>query len=144
MIKKFFNKIYNFIQWTKKWHFFHFFINGTTLIILFLVTAFFLFIYTYINNPTIICINSNRRNNADDNFILFIFFEHAFATFCTGIIGLFVEIIFLLRKLLINKKCCITSKFLLCNKFYNIYYILSFLSTIFSWIICFYLYFFYA
>ena len=143
MFKLIFTKLNNFIQWTKKWHFFHFFVSGAALLTLFFAVVLVMFIITYLNDPYSIRINAKNSCNGDVS-ALIAFSEYAFATLCTGIIGIFINVFCILKHLIYRKNCCITSKLLLCNKYYNIYYIIFFILTIVSWIICFILHFFFA
>ena len=104
-----FSEINNFIQWTKKWHICHIFINIYTCI-------FYLALYCSISRDLHIFINALAENLTISLFFLFCMLYYAL------IIILIISVIEHIKK----KKLRIQNKVLLYNKIYHIYYTHSF------------------
>lgn len=129
MLKKIFNKIDNFIQWTKKWHFFHIVFVGP---LTFLITYFFVLI------PLIIIQNPPSQSITTDEFDI----DIPILFFCAGFIVIifiillffacFAQLISFLISLINKKTCYIKNNFLLHNKFYDKYYKVSTISLFIS------------
>ena len=122
MLKKIFNKVDHFIQWTKKWHFFHIVFVGP---LTFLITYFFVLI------PLIIIQNPPSQPITTDEFDI----DIPILIFCAGFIVIifiillffacFVQLVLFLISLINKKTCYVRNNFLLHNKFYNKYYEIS-------------------
>jgi hypothetical protein len=105
MLKNIITKFNNFIQWTKKWHICHIFVN-------IYACAFYLTLYCSISNDLNFFINEFEENILTS--MLFLYFMLYYAL----IIVLLIAIIEHLKK----TKLRINNKFLLHNKIYHIYY----------------------
>ncbi len=127
MIKKLFLKIYDFIQWTKKWHFCH---------VVFVGASFFgLAIYLYFLLFDILTFN--LTSFLLDIFKIFYYYSLYFiVTFAHFLFvpAIIIQIFFVIFNLIRHKKVPITSDFLLNNKKYNIVYVFAFLITIFLYL----------
>ena len=127
MFKKIFKRINDFIQWTKKWHFFHVFIIPNT----------FTFMFICFVMPKCSLLLMDYYSNAE---IVIIFFTICFLALIThAIIALCAQIFFLLSNWIKSHNINIKNKFLLNNKFYNILYIIGFIYNILCFLsfICF-------
>ena len=119
MIKDFFHKINNFIQWTKKWHFFHFIAIGNILLFSLIV---FITILSLETDPT------------EDIFLNIISLPIMYISLLLYL-ALPIAIIIMYFNLKKGRKITIYNKFLLNNEIYNITYIASLLIIISSLII---------
>ena len=113
MFKKIFKRINDFIQWTKKWHFFHVFMLPAIPMLL----LFFLIIF--------IDRHSINADTFDTCFMLSLlcYIQSFF-------IALIIQIFFFIFKAILRQNCKITNKFLLNNKIYNSIYTIMFIYTI--------------
>ena len=117
MLKNIFSKINNFIQWTKKWHFFHVFLISSSFVML-------MFTIFSIMDPD--WIGELKFTYFFLSFLIFVF---------AIIIALIIQILFSIINFCVYKNIQIRNHFLSKNKIYNgIYYFLS-LYTIVSFII---------
>ncbi len=121
MLKNILSKINNFIQWTKKWHFFHAFL---------LISSLVMLTMTGISLPY-----TGWIENLQLTYYFLSFFIYLFAI----AIALIIQILFSIINLCIHKNIQIKNHFLLKNKIYNGIYYFMFLYTIayFIIIVCF-------
>ncbi len=117
MFKNILSKINNFIQWTKKWHFFHAFL---------ILSSFIMLMCTIISLMDPDWIGGLRLTYYFLSFFIYLF---AIA------IALVIQILFSLINFCIHKNIQIKKHFLLKNKIYNGIYYFLFLYTIVSFII---------
>ena len=122
-IKKFFNKISQFIQWTKKWHFFHVLMWLIIIILIILCVAIFITISNIPETNTISNQSSCYNINPEEElaFLAIIFF-YMFA----GVTYISIPIAFIISLIIfvVNKKLCtIQNKILLQNNLYNSIYL---------------------
>ena len=123
MIKKLFQKIYDFIQWTKKWHFCHVFLVGSFAT----TTGFFIFITILfaISFTPLFGNNISIAENIIAYINLYMLFW-LFAFVCLFLPSIFIQIFFAAFNFIKYKKIYITNNFLLNNKIYNLIYVFSF------------------
>ena len=128
MIRKLINKLYIFIQWTKKWHFCHvLFISNFLFMTLYsLLIIFIAFIDIVLNNQFIEIFSIKT-------ILLFYWFNCImcfFVTMYTLPIALIVEIIIFCKNRIQHKNNLVISPFLTKNNKYNKLYMIAFLSNI--------------
>ena len=109
-LRKFFTKINNFIQWTKKWYFFH------IMALCNIPLIFILAIELYYNDYSILFTYNNILNIA--------FFVVLWSLSTSIPIALIITIIIYIISRFLKKDFYVYNKFLSKNIFYNIYYIL--------------------
>ena len=118
MFRKFIDKIFNFIQWIKKWHFVHLLFVPTMLITFYvsdLVIAFSVITkFVEKNYETIL------YGVSDTHFHHYVYI--LFRMLIPAIIG---EIFFVVFNSIRSKKLYVTNNFLLHNEIYNIAFVLS-------------------
>ena len=112
---------YKFIQWTKKWHFFHFIFIGSFLIILFNIIGDFIDEIFFYNEQNNINTNTNSHINFEllDSIALFAMLN-IFYSIPIAILLSIYELYLIIKKLI--DRLAIVNEFLLKNKFYNIFY----------------------
>lgn len=110
-MRKFIEKYYSFIQWTKKWHFFHVFF----LLLNIFVPEFIKYVFFTI-------IDANREEYWWG--LVYTFILHIFLAF---LISICFELFIVIIKIFARKKFYVQSKFLLNNQLYNIIYQFIFL-----------------
>ncbi len=114
MFRKFIEKYYNFIQWTKKWHFFHILVIIPGILTLWAIIyccSFYIF-----DRPT----NISFDNNGLD--LIFAPFVLGFSEYIMFFIAAGIELIIILIRAIARKPFCVLSNFLSNNKFYNFIY----------------------
>lgn len=116
MLKRFFSKINDFIQWTKKWHVFHVFILLSSLVLIIMDVE--IYIETH-------CIHQYGDYGANFLFHVFSYFIYGFAI----IAALVIQIIFFIINWMFHKSLPIRNRFLLYNKIYNGLYCFMFAYT---------------
>lgn len=114
MLRKLIEKSYNIIQWTKKWHFFHFMV-----IIPGLFTTYSIY---YLGKFYLM--EAKYPISLDDHWLNFFFtpLVYGFTSYTVFFIAIGVEAIIILIRLLARKNFCVHSNFLINNKFYNFIY----------------------
>ena len=132
MLKNIITKINNFIQWTKKWHFFHVFIIPSYIVLFITLTMIFIFICEYI-----------YTGKFEYNFMLqYIGVLHSvvfklFSIYMPELwLALVVQILFSGINWYLYRNISVKSNFLLNNKRYNCIYVIIWIYAI----ICFILY----
>ena len=134
VLKSFFNRINTFVQWTKKSYFWH------TLIVLNLGITLY-----YTVRGFILCSLEGNCDFLPSNCVvylmsfieglgcslIFCFFTLPFSIFINVLAKIIYKILIFLH-IIKKQPCCITNKFLLYNKWYNMYYTLSFAILSFS------------
>lgn len=127
MFRKLIEKINNFIQWTKKWHFCHILFVGnfvlTAICDLFIIFVFATF--CILNHQNFFRIESLE-------FVLFCIIICLLILPFTIVIGIIVEIYVIIKKKILHEKLYVESSFFRESKKYNTLYILSFLFNTFS------------
>ena len=124
--------INKFIQWTKKFHFFHVFFVAPFLLTLVTIDAFCLY-FTCVNFIISIISNDFSIFNIKEgfesfcNFLKFHSYYYILFFFYTTIFSFFTEIFFLMSNKIRKNSLFITNIFLLKNKLYNTIYILAIL-----------------
>ena len=103
MLKNIIDSINNFIQWTKKWHICHIYIN--------------IFLSIFIYSLFFVLKNKNILQELFENIVCSVFILYIMAYYALLII-LLVSIISHIKQ----KKLHVVNHFLLHNKFYNFYY----------------------
>ena len=121
MLKKIFNKVDHFIQWTKKWHFFHvFFVPNAIFALLNLFISIFLYILD-------ICfLSSTKTFIFSFNHLLLMWEMYTFLAIVFFILATFVQIVFLIISMIKHKNIQLQNQILLNNKKYNILYCIAF------------------
>ena len=138
MLRQLIKKLNNFIQWTKKWHFFHILFVGNFLFI----AIYFLFL---IFIALLDCIFNNNitayLSIESLSFILFSIILCLAITPYTTIIATILEIFIIITKKIQKKTIQITNSFLIDNPKYNILYTVSFIYCfpLFLFVMCFYI-----
>ncbi len=128
MIRKYINKLYIFIQWTKKWHFCHvfFIINFLFMVLCSFVVIFIAFINGIINNQLTELFSIKA--------ILLLYWFNCiiclFITIYTLPISLIIEIIISCKNKIQHKSKYITSSYLTKNSTYDILYVMAFILNI--------------
>ena len=125
MLKKIFNKVDRFIQWTKKWHFFHIIVGGNAIgcaIIWILIT--------------LIEISNMKTFSIGDFLFSLIFITPLFVSGFLLFIALPIAIVISLYNCIFKKNIEITNNFLLNNSKYNIIYYISLIYIIFTYSLC--------
>ena len=123
MIKRIFSKLYNIIQWTKKWHFFHVFLFFT-------VTIWQVFIMSFLLSELIT--NNFKINNIINNIlsmeaIIVYFFAAPIVYFASFLAASLIQIIMSFICVFSHKGIKIKSEILQYNKEYNSIYSFSFI-----------------
>ncbi len=123
ILKQIAQKICSLIQWTKKLHIMHFFV--------FILLPYTIF--TLIGIPFYIIALIGKAEEAD--FCLIGLVYTLIVSFVGFIPAIIYQIIVIIVKHIQNKDKFVTSNFLLNNRFYNIFYLISWLFLIIAWIV---------
>lgn len=114
MFRKFIEKYYNVVQWTKKWHFFH----------ILVIIPGILTLWTLIDCCSFYLFGKPKNLTSDDiwmnsffTLIILGLSEYALLFVATGI-----ELIIILTRAIARKPFCVLSNFLSNNKIYNFIY----------------------
>ena len=137
LLKSFFNKFNAFVQWTKKSYFWHPLI-GSNLGFVFFNTTLSLIKNGWDETWNILPSESVYHTSIIEGFgtflvfiLIFCFFTLPFSIFINILAKIIYKILIFLH-IIKKQPCCITNKFLLYNKWYNMYYTLSFAILSFS------------
>jgi len=125
-IKKLLAVINNFIQWTKKWHFFHVFIIPPFLFSFTCIILYFIFFIILIVNQIHFSIYEFLMNDIVGVFICL----EIFLYFIFLIIAIALQILFIIINLTKHQNINIKNEFILKNKKYNGIYILALINAI--------------
>ena len=125
-IKQLLSTINNFIQWTKKWHFFHLFIIPPFLLWLFCIMLYSLFFIILFLNRVDFSVKEFLMNDIVGSAICI----QIFLYFAFFIIALISQIIFFIVNWIKYKKSGVRNQFMLKNKKYNGIYILAFINAL--------------
>ncbi len=127
MFRKFIEKINNFIQWTKKWHFCHVLFVGTFLLV---VPYIFLFLKNLISEIIILIQMPNCIFESFD-YIPFWIFYFVGTLIVIAFLALIIQVFTIIKRAFARKSIFVQSSFLLHNQYYNRFYTISF---IYFWI----------
>lgn len=118
MIRKFINKLYNFIQWTKKWHFCHLLLVPVFLTTILTGDLIGIFFFIYL-------VMQLKFREAFLTFLYYHLLFYALVIYCITIPVTIMTIYFAIINFIKSKKPFIFNGFLLNNKYYNLIYIIS-------------------
>lgn len=114
MFRKFIEKYYNLIQWTKKWHFFHVLVTIPGISILWAI------IYSVLYPLP----DSTDSFSIAEMWIysLFVFIILMLSEYITIFVAIGVELTIIIKRAIARKPFCVLSNFLNNNKIYNFIY----------------------
>ena len=118
MFRRFIEKIYNFIQWTKKWHFVHLLLVPTMLVTFYVSDL--VIVSSVITKFVVRDYRTILYGVRDTHFHYYVYI--LFRMLIPAIIG---EIFFVVFNSIRSKKLYVTNNFLLHDEIYNIAFVLS-------------------
>jgi hypothetical protein len=118
MIRKLINKLYNFIQWTKKWHFCHVLFVPATFATLLTSDCFILLCLIY-------DLLQQHKTTSFEEIAAIHCFCYEITCICLFIPAVITQIFFITFNSIKSRKPFVTNNFLLNNKVYNTVYVIA-------------------